>query len=161
MALEIERKFLIKDDGYKKNSSKILYRQGYLESGGACVVRVRIAGEKAFLTVKGTSKGAVRQEFEYPIPFSDGQEMLKLCEKPLIEKIRYTVFHGGMTWEIDEFLGENEGLVLAEIELLSPDQAFPKPGWLGEEVTGDPRYYNSNLIHEPFKSWPDSKEQSP
>ena len=153
MALEIERKFLVKYDGYKKNSSESLYCQGYLKSGGNSVVRVRIAGDKAFLTIKGAAKGTVRHEFEYPIPINDAKFMLKLCEKPLIEKVRYIVDYEGMTWEVDEFLGENQGLVIAEIELTSENQTFQKPDWVGEEVTSSPRYYNSNLIHSPFKTW--------
>lgn len=156
MPQEIERKFLVKQDGYKKGASNSLYRQGYLSSNKSCGVRVRIVGDAATLTIKGATVGAVRPEFEYPIPLIDAQALLALCEKPLIEKIRYILSYEGMTWEVDEFSGENEGLVIAEIELSKEDEVFQKPAWLGKEVTPDPRYYNSNLIHSPFKTWTQS-----
>jgi CYTH domain-containing protein len=153
MPLEIERKFLVNGDGYKKSPVKSLYRQGYLMSGRTCIVRVRIAGEKAMLTVKGPSNGAVRAEFEYPVPVGDAKAMLELCEQPLIEKYRYVIDYEGMTWEVDEFLGENQGLVIAEIELPSEEYPFRKPDWVGREVTSDPRYYNSSLVRSPYKTW--------
>lgn len=155
MAWEIERKFLVKGEGYKVNSSKSYYVQGYLVADKIRTVRVRIADNSAFLTIKGKTAGASRLELEYPIPLSDAEKMLHLCEKPLIEKYRYTLTVNGDIWEVDEFLGENEGLVIAEIELKDENQPFTKPGWLGKEVTGDPRYYNSNLIRFPYKAWPD------
>jgi adenylate cyclase len=116
-------------------------------------VRVRLLGERAFLTVKGPTAGASRAEFEYAIPPDDARAMLDLCEKPLIEKTRYVVPHGGLVWEIDEFHGANAGLVVAECELASEDQPLDKPDWVGEEVTGDARYYNSSLVARPFSTW--------
>ena len=153
MALEIERKFLVIGDGYKKGATKSLYCQGYLSSNPDRVVRVRIVDDSALLTIKGPSNGAVRSEFEYSIPFNDAKSLLELCEKPVIEKYRYKVTFGGMLWEIDEFLGDNLGLVVAEIELANEADYFEKPSWLSKEVTTDPRYYNSNLIHHPYKTW--------
>ena len=154
MAIEIERKFLVRDHSWKEGVTGKLYRQGYLSREKGRTVRVRRVGEKAFLTVKGAGDGLSRPEYEYEIPVADGQELLDtLCEQPLIEKIRYLVHHAGMIWEVDEFLGENSGLVVAEIELSSPEQSFEKPPWLGIEVTGDPRYYNSCLSSTPFCKW--------
>lgn len=153
MAREIERKFLVRGDDWRSGQSA-LYRQGYLNTDKHRTVRVRVTGDSAFLTIKGITTGATRQEFEYPIPVRDADEMLNgLCEKPLIEKRRYRVPHDNLTWEVDEFLGENEGLVVAEVELASEDQAFEKPDWIGEEVTSDPRYYNANLVQRPFTTW--------
>jgi CYTH domain-containing protein len=110
-------------------------------------------GDKAYLTIKGMAVGATRPEFEYEIPYQDAKELLNLCEMPLIEKDRYRLEEGGVVWEIDEFLGENRGLIVAEVELESEDQPFTKPDWVGEEVTGDPRYFNSNLIKKPYTKW--------
>lgn len=134
---------------------KSLYRQGYLCSHESRVVRVRIVDDHAMLTIKGPTTGAVRSEFEYTVPLSDAEALLALCEKPLIEKYRYKLLHTGMLWEIDEFLGENLGLVVAEIELPHENTPFIKPSWVGREVTHDPRYYNSNLIRSPFSTWQD------
>jgi CYTH domain-containing protein len=120
-------------------------------------VRVRLAGDAAFLTIKGVNNGASRAEFEYAVPFSDGEELMKLCDGPIVDKIRRVVSHDGNAWEVDEFLGENSGLVVAEIELESEDQVFLRPAWLGEEVTGDVRYLNSNLAILPFRTWQNSK----
>ncbi len=146
MAKEIERKFLVKNSSYKSETEGVLYRQGYLSRDINSVVRVRLISNKAFMTVKGAVVGIERPEFEYEIPFSDGEFMLEnLCKKPVIKKIRYKVDFEGFTWEVDEFLGQNTGLVIAELELQSAQQQFPMPEWVGEEVTGDPRYYNSNL----------------
>ncbi|MCF8057479.1 MAG: CYTH domain-containing protein [Desulfocapsa sp.] len=154
MAIEIERKFLVKDSSWKEGSVGKLYRQGYLSREKGCIVRVRRVEERAFLTVKGAGDGLSRPEYEYEIPVADGQELLDtLCARPLIEKNRYLVHHAGMVWEVDEFLEDNRGLVVAEIELTSPEQSFEKPPWLGIEVTGDPRYYNSSLSRKPFCSW--------
>ena len=153
MGKEIERKFLVKKDDWRGPES-MLYRQGYLNTNKERTVRVRIAGDTAFLTVKGIAHGATRQEFEYVIPVQDACEMLdQLCEQPLIEKRRYCVTHEGVRWEVDEFFGDNEGLVVAEVELESEEQPFPKPPWLGEEVTNDSRYYNANLVQHPFSRW--------
>ncbi|EMI56038.1 CYTH domain-containing protein [Rhodopirellula sallentina] len=153
MGIEIERKFLVKDEGYRSDDSTLL-RQGYLSTVKERTVRVRIAGEKAFLTIKGVTEGATRSEYEYEIPVEDAAEMLdKLCPPPLIEKRRYRTEHEGMVWEVDEFFGANEGLVLAEIELNEEGQTFAKPSWLGDEVTEDRRYYNANLISNPYSKW--------
>ena len=153
MGEEIERKYLVCGKTWKELGEGTLYRQGYLNSHKERVVRVRIMGERAVLTIKGISVGATRLEFEYDIPFADCNELLELCEQPLIEKTRYKVDHGGLTWEVDEFHGVNEGLVVAECELESEDQHVDKPAWIGDEVTGDPRYFNSNLIAKPFTTW--------
>lgn len=153
MGKEIERKFLLQGDGWKTVKGTH-YRQGYLNSAKERTVRVRTIDDKGFLTIKGITVGATRLEYEYPIPASEATEMLDaLCEKPIIDKSRYKVEHAGLTWEIDEFYGENEGLVVAEVELESEDQQFERPEWVGEEVTGDPRYFNSNLIKHPFTKW--------
>lgn len=154
MAIEIERKFLVKGDAWKAAAVGVLYRQGYLSTDKARTVRVRIAGERAFLTVKGLATGLARAEFEYEIPLADAAEMLdQLCMTPLIEKRRYTVAYQGLSWEIDEFLGANLGLVVAEVELDSADQAIDLPDWVGQEVSDDVRYFNSSLIAHPFFSW--------
>lgn len=154
MTKEIERKFLVKGDAWRALAKGTTYRQGYLNSVKERTVRVRTAEDKAYLTVKGLSVGATRPEYEYEIPFDEGKAMLDtLAEKPLIEKKRYKIPAGVLTWEIDEFLGDNAGLIVAEVELTSEDQAFDMPAWIGEEVTGDPRYYNANLIKNPFTRW--------
>jgi len=153
MALEIERKFLVKE-GVWRNEQGTKYRQGYLNSYKERTVRVRIIDDKGYLTVKGISRGAVRVEYEYEIPRTEAEAMLNdLCEKPLIEKIRYKIEYKVLIWEVDEFFGENLGLILAEVELESEDQKFVKPEWIGEEVTEDPKYFNANLIHHPFSKW--------
>ena len=154
MAKEIERKFLVKGDAWRALAKGTTYRQGYLNSAKERTVRVRTAEDKAFLTIKGLTLGATRAEYEYAIPFDEGKAMLDaLAEKPLIEKKRYKIPAGNLTWEIDEFLGENAGLIVAEVELTSEHQAFDRPAWLGDEVTGDTRYYNANLIKKPFTRW--------
>ena len=154
MGKEIERKFLVKNHSYRDGASCKTYRQGYISTHPARVIRVRTDGEKGYLAVKGPSHGAVRLEYEYEIPLSDAEDMLTMmCEKPLIEKRRYTVVFEGMTWEVDEFFGENQGLCIAEIELEQEDQSFPLPPWVDREVTHDPRYYNANLVKAPYKNW--------
>ncbi|MCX7709064.1 MAG: CYTH domain-containing protein [Clostridia bacterium] len=154
MGKEIERKFLVKDKSYHQLAKGILYQQGYICSMAGRTVRVRICDEKGFLTVKSKSIGATRLEYEYEIPLADAEEMLAfLCEKPIIEKYRYKYEYKGFLWEIDEFKGENEGLVIAEIELSHEDEAFEKPDWIGSEVTGISRYFNSNLMRSPYSSW--------
>ncbi|GAB4338912.1 MAG: CYTH domain-containing protein [Calditrichia bacterium] len=154
MGKEIERKFLVKGDDWKKKGKGTVYRQGYLSTVKERVVRVRTVNDKGFLTIKGINRGATRLEFEYEIPVADAKEMLeKLCLRPLIEKTRYVVEYGGLKWEVDEFAGENEGLILAEVELEDEQQKVELPDWIGEEVTGDPRYFNSNLIKNPYTSW--------
>ncbi|NQT68687.1 MAG: CYTH domain-containing protein [Desulfobacteraceae bacterium] len=153
MALEIERKFLVNNGTWRKEQG-VMYRQGYLNSVKERTVRVRIIGDKGYLTVKGISRGAVRAEYEYEIPGVEAEAMLDdLCEKPLIEKMRCKIAYKGFVWEVDEFCGENQGLIVAEVELESEDQKFEKPEWIGEEVTADPRYLNANLIHHPYCRW--------
>ncbi|MBN1829424.1 MAG: CYTH domain-containing protein [Deltaproteobacteria bacterium] len=154
MGKEIERKYLVRDDAYKRLAEGLLYRQGYLNSEKERTVRVRTVGDKGFLTIKGVTVGASRLEFEYEIPAIDADDLLeKLCERPLIEKKRHVIEHEGLKWEVDEFVGDNEGLIVAEVELKSEAQRFEKPPWVGDEVTGDPRYFNSNLIKNPYKNW--------
>lgn len=154
MGTEIERKFLVRGDAWKALGTGTRMRQGYLSTDPDRVVRVRVEGEAATLTIKGRSVGAARGEWEYPIPLPDAEELLtRLCQRPLVEKIRYRVMQHGMLWEVDEFLGDNAGLVVAEIELTAEDQAFVKPLWVGEEVTGEARYYNANLLRHPYSAW--------
>jgi len=152
MGIEIERKYLVIGEDWKQAPGQ-RYSQGYLNRDPARTVRVRVVGSQAWLTIKGRNQGATRAEFEYEIPVADGQQLLSLCEGPLIDKIRRLVPHAGMSWEVDEFLGENAGLVVAEIELSTSDQAFEAPPWLGAEVTEDPRYFNSQLAQHPFSRW--------
>jgi CYTH domain-containing protein len=152
MATEIERKFLVKETPWREGTGT-RYSQGYLSREKERTVRVRIAGVKAFLTIKGISRGATRAEFEYGIPVADAEQLLKLCDGPIIEKNRYVIEHAGSTWEVDEFLGDNAGLVVAEIELQTEDQQFDRPPWLGVEVTRDQRYFNSNLVTHPYVKW--------
>jgi adenylate cyclase len=154
MPQEIEHKYLVRIEDWKPTTAGVLYRQGYLSSVKELVVRVRIAGEQAFLTVKGLTRGVTRLEFEYAIPVSDAATMLDLvCERPLIEKTRYRELFGGMTWEIDVFHGDNDGLVIAEVEVVGESERIQPPPWIGSEVSNDPRYFNSNLISNPFKNW--------
>jgi CYTH domain-containing protein len=127
--------------------------QGYLNRDKLRTVRVRLAGEMGFLTIKGPTHGATRAEFEYAIPLADALSLLELCEGPLIDKVRFQVPLGNVVWEVDEFAGDNAGLVVAEVELPSEDAAFVRPDWLGEEVTHDARYFNSNLAQHPFYRW--------
>jgi adenylate cyclase len=154
VGVEIERKFLLAGDGWRALGEPVLLRQGYLSSEPGRVVRVRVEGQCAYMTIKGKSVGATRGEWEYPIPLADANELLeRLCEQPIVEKYRRRIDFAGHTWEVDEFLGANQGLVVAEIELESEDQQFDKPDWIGADVTSDPRYYNSNLVRHPFSSW--------
>ena len=154
MGKEIERKFLVLGSAYKGLAQGVNYCQGYLSDTPERVVRIRVAGNKGFITIKGVAVGIVRAEFEYEIPQADAQQMLTtLCKKPLIEKVRYTINIAGQTWEVDEFNGDNAGLVIAEIELESEDQPLYLPDWVGAEVSHDPRYFNSNLYQNPFQNW--------
>lgn len=154
MGVEIERKFLVASDAWRQLGTPVLLRQGYLTADPMRTVRVRIEGEQGMLTIKSKSEGATRGEWEYPIPLADAAELLdRLCERPLVEKYRRRIEHAGFTWEVDEFLGENAGLVVAEIELPGEDAAFERPDWIGQDVTGDKRYYNSNLIRHPYSTW--------
>ena len=154
MAQEIERKFLITGEAWRELANGTTYRQGYLSTVKERTVRVRTIDDKGFLTIKGITVGATRAEYEYEIPASDANEMLDdLCEQPIIEKNRYKVPLSGLIWEIDEFDGVNAGLIVAEVELESENQEFTKPEWIGEEVSNDPRYFNSNLIANPYTTW--------
>ncbi len=153
MAIEIERKFLVTGTPWSALSQGALMRQGYLVASPERVVRVRIEGDTAMLTIKSANKGISRGEWEYPIPVADAGELLALCDQPLIEKYRYRIPFEGMLWELDVFLGDNAGLVVAEIELDSEEQAFAKPVWLGQEVTADKRYLNANLLRHPYLKW--------
>ncbi|MBO1436949.1 CYTH domain-containing protein [Meiothermus sp. CFH 77666] len=154
MGTETERKFLTRSLSWKQGAVGVTYRQGYLCREEARTVRVRIAGDKAYLTIKGQTQGMTRLEYEYPLPLADAQELLEqLCLRPLIEKTRYRTWYRGQVWEVDEFAGENQGLVVAEVELESPDQPLELPDWVGEEVTHDPRYLNANLVEHPFSRW--------
>jgi adenylate cyclase len=153
MGIEIERKFLVKDDSWKADADNgLACRQGYLLSDGGLTVRVRVIEDKAFLTIKGPTKGISREEFEYDIPVADADAMLALSGN-LVEKVRYEISHAGMLWEVDVFTGANEGLVMAEIELESEDRKFELPQWAGIEVSDNPRYYNAYLADHPFTSW--------
>lgn len=155
MPVEIERKFLVKNDTWWSqvdHSTRI--RQGYLAPIDKASVRVRVDGDKANINIKSATLGIRRMEYEYAIPLTEAEEMLKqLCRTPQIDKIRHRVKQGNHTWEIDEFFGDNMGLIVAEIELDSEDEAFEIPEWLGKEVTHDERYYNVNLVKHPFKNW--------
>jgi adenylate cyclase len=154
MPVEIERKYLVSSDAWREHATGRHYRQGYLSINPDCTVRVRLVDEEAWLTIKGKTRVATRAEYEYTIPASHAREMLDtLCVHPLIEKIRYRVEYRGMLWEIDEFEGDNAGLVVAEIELESEGQDFALPEWVGKDVTADPRYYNANLSRQPFTRW--------
>ncbi len=156
MAKETERKFLVKNDSFKQQAVKALrITQGYISSVPERTVRVRIKGEKGFITIKGigNESGASRFEWEKEIPVEDVKELLKICEPGVIDKTRYIVPVGNHTFEVDEFYGDNEGLVVAEVELKEENEEFEKPDWLGEEVTGDVKYFNSMLMKNPYKNW--------
>lgn len=154
MGVEIERKFLVQGNHWRSLAPGTLYRQGYLASGAGKTVRVRLAGETGYITIKGATTGIARSEYEYVIPQQDAAELLDtLCDRPLIEKIRYRIPIDSLVWEVDEFLGENQGLIMAEVELQDDRQEIKLPDWIGEEVSHDPRYYNSNLSKHPFKDW--------
>lgn len=152
MGIEIERKFLVSGDNWR-SAQGVHIVQGYLAREDSHSVRVRLAGEQAWLTIKGRAQAGVKQEFEYPIPLKDAQSLLELCPYPIIEKMRREIEYEGFLWEVDEFFGANAGLVVAEIELDAPDQTFPLPPWVGRDVTDDPRYLNANLTVHPFTRW--------
>ncbi|MCA9263146.1 MAG: CYTH domain-containing protein [Planctomycetales bacterium] len=155
MGIEIERKFLV-HEGAWRDAPAVEYRQGYLSRVVERTVRVRTAGDRGYLTVKGESQGASRAEFEYSIPWHDAQHMLdQLCERPLIEKRRYRCEYAGHVWEVDEFHGENAGLILAEVELTTEDEQISLPEWVAQEVTDDVRYYNAHLVEHPYSRWRD------
>jgi CYTH domain-containing protein len=156
MGVEIERKFLVGDPSVVANLPGTIMRQGYLSIDPERTVRVRVAGRRAFLTIKGSASesGASRAEYEYEIPVPDAEELLdRLALRPLVEKTRYRLAAGRLVWEIDIFSGENDGLAVAEVELPSEATAVALPDWIGEEVTGDVRYYNASLVSHPYKEW--------
>lgn len=155
MGVEIERKFLVKNDGWRSQADGgTLMSQGYLISDEKGTVRVRLEGDQARLNIKSMATGVSRLEFEYPIPAHDARQILStLSRGPAVEKTRYRVRVGAHTWEVDEFSGDNQGLVVAEVELASEDEAFTRPDWSGEEVSEDPRYLNANLAERPWKTW--------
>ncbi|MBF0271770.1 MAG: CYTH domain-containing protein [Magnetococcales bacterium] len=154
MGKEIERRFLVKGDGWRGLGQGVEYQQGFLSTVKERVVRVRIAGEKATLTIKGISEGYSRLEFEYEIPKADARILLNsLCERPWIEKIRYRIPIGDVVWEVDEFHGDNQGLIMAEVELADENQQVALPSWIGREVSTDSRYFNASLVHTPYSLW--------
>ncbi|MCG5059951.1 MAG: CYTH domain-containing protein [Limnoraphis sp. WC205] len=160
MGIEIERKFLVKDDRWRSLATGILYCQGYISSEKGRTVRVRIIGNQGYLTIKGAGTSLVRSEFEYVIPVEDAEEMLQtLCDRPFIEKKRHKISFGDLIWEVDEFLGDNQGLIIAEVELTDPNQIIEIPDWISEEVSHDPRYYNSNLVKNPYRQWEETKNE--
>ncbi len=157
MGIEIERKFLVRNDTWRKlaRGPGVPIRQGYLTIAQRATVRVRRIGDEARVTIKGKVTGLRRSEFEYPVPVADADQMLdQLCRKPIIDKVRYRIPTGSLVWEVDDFFGENAGLVVAEIELKSEADKFETPAWLGREVTGLKRFYNSSLTQHPYSTWP-------
>ena len=155
---EVEKKFLLTSFVWKRDAAGELYRQGYLSTDPKRTVRIRVVGEKGILTIKGEKIGDTAPEFEYPIPFADAVKLLdQLCLRPLIEKTRYKISHKGHIWEIDEFHGENKGLIVAEIELKEENEPFEKPEWTGREVTTDFRYTNAKLVEHPYTKWKETE----
>ena len=159
MAVEIERKFLVSSDTWRSTAAPgVLIRQAYLAGNGKCSVRARLEGDRASLNIKSWTLGVVRLEYDYAIPGNDAEEMIdQLCAGPVIEKTRYRLDYAGRVWEVDVFHGDNDGLIVAEIELERPDAALELPPWIGEEVSDDPRYYNVCLVEHPYCEWPDSQ----
>lgn len=154
MSIEIERKFLVKNDDWREQGEGELYRQGYLSTDIERTVRIRTIGKKGYLTVKGITQDSRRDEFEYAIPLEEANWMLdNLCKRPLIEKTRYKIKDKDLIWEVDEFWGENEGLIIAEVELISTDQSISIPDWIGRDVTENHAYYNANLVTNPYSKW--------
>jgi|SRR6516225_6895699 CYTH domain-containing protein len=154
MGKEIERKYLVKGDSWRAGAHGKRYRQGYLSTVKERTVRARVAGDQGFITIKGLTIGDSRPEYEYEIPLSDANEILDhLAEKPIIEKTRYRIPQGDITWEVDEFEGENKGLIVAEVELKDEKQKVDLPDWIGPEVSNDPRYFNANLVKHPYTKW--------
>ena len=154
MGTEIERKYLVVGDEWRRLATGSEFRQGYLSTVKERTVRVRVVGSQGFLAVKGITVGATRTEYEYEIPVDDARAMLaELCEQPIIEKNRYEIAWAGRMWEVDEFLGDNVGLIVAEVELEDADSEIELPAWAGEDVTSDPRYFNSNLVARPYSTW--------
>jgi CYTH domain-containing protein len=159
MAIEIERKFLVANLDWREQVTGAgeIYAQGYLAATPDQTVRVRIAAGQGYLTVKGPSQGSSRLEFEYEIPLADAEAMLPLCAWPAISKYRYKVDYASLVWEVDEFLGANQGLILAEVELIDPNQTVTLPPWVGQEVTTDPRYFNAYLAKHPYQTWTEGR----
>lgn len=155
MAVEIEKKFLLKNNNWRKLvAQSVRYKQGYFSTNKKSSIRIRVTDNSASLNIKSATLGITRNEYDYPIPLDEAEEMLEqLCNRPLLEKTRHFLMHDGNKWEIDEFLGDNQGLIVAELELEHPEQTFSKPDWLGEEVSDDPRYYNVCLVTHPYKDW--------
>jgi len=155
MGIEIEHKFTLKNEQWRDHVSRSeRLVQGYLAGNERASIRVRITGDKANLNIKSATLGTFRQEYEYEIPLADGEKILNdLCEKPVIDKVRHYVQHAGKTWEIDEFSGENTGLIVAEVELESENEQFDIPEWADQDVSDDPRYYNVSLVKHPYKNW--------
>jgi len=153
MPAEIERKFLVLDDSWQDGSAGVRIAQGYLCSDIHRTVRVRIAGETGFLTIKGPTAGIRRAEFEYEIPPDEARDLLGLCLPGVLDKTRHRISHSGHVWEVDVFHGENEGLVIAEVELADESVSPELPGWVGAEVSSEPRYFNSQLAARPFRCW--------
>lgn len=154
MGREIERKFLVRDNRYRQLARPIRYRQGYLSTAKERVVRVRIKADDAYVAIKGTTKGITRTEYEYQIPVAEAEHILaELCEKPIIEKDRYKIKHNGLEWDVDEFRGANEGLVVAEVHLDNENQQIELPEWIGREVSGEPKYFSSSLVQNPYSKW--------
>ena len=157
MGTEIERKFLVKGDEWRSLATGVFYRQGYIYTKNGTTVRVRLVGTRGYLTLKSPAVGISRREYEYAIPGEDAREMLEtLCDRPQIEKTRYQITAGDVVWEVDEFSGENQELIMAEVELTDENQIVELPSWIGEEVSGDRRYFNSYLAEHPFSQWDDN-----
>lgn len=154
MGTEIERRFLVRGDGWRGLGEGEAYCQGFLSTVKERVVRVRLVGDRATLTIKGLTRGIAKLEFEYRIPAAEARVLLdELCERPLIEKTRTRIRHGGLLWEVDEFAGDNQGLILAEVELPSAEHPVALPEWVGAEISDDPRYFNSSLVRHPYSQW--------
>ncbi|NEQ24931.1 MAG: CYTH domain-containing protein [Microcoleus sp. SIO2G3] len=154
MGTEIERKFLVHGDEWRSLGTPVRYRQGYLTADVRRSVRIRISGDRGFITIKGSTEGITRAEYEYEIPLADADAIIdRLCDRPFVEKNRTKIALNGVVWEVDEFFGVNQGLIMAEVELKDANQSIDLPSWIGEEVSTDPRYYNSNLAKHPFTEW--------
>ena len=159
MPKEIERKFLLSSGEWRANARGFFCRQGYLAINERCTARVRVVGDQAFVTIKGKRSGISRDEYEYPVPVAHANEMLaRLCEQPIIEKTRHLVQAGDLLWEIDEFSGENQGLIVAEVELKDEAQSVPLPPWIGREVTSDRKYLNASLVRHPYCRWSEEEK---
>jgi adenylate cyclase len=156
MGVEVERKFMVRDDSWRADvTSATRIVQGYVARTSTATVRVRVRGDRGYITIKGVSIGIARSEFEYEIPLADALEMLdELAQGPVIDKVRHLVPVGAHVWEVDVFAGENAPLVMAEVELANADEAFVRPGWAGADVSDDPRYFNVNLASTPYSTWP-------